>query len=560
MNTVRNKYIINSAFSLLFFLVFNCSTLSANDRYKYVVFFKDKLNNTYTTDAPKIYLSERSIDRRHKHQLPIEENDLPVSIYYKERLQKALNCSVLSESKWLNAVLIEGDSSLNIEILDTLSFFNGIKKVATYSKDNTLNYSDCLVNDMRITNETTEAYGMSAFQIEQLSGDFLHDKGYTGDGMLIAVIDAGYRSADTMFSFAHVFDDSRLIEKRNIVSLKKPVFNSSSHGTYVWSIMAGRLPYDYSGTAPDASYVLIVSEDAKSEQLVEEFNYVVALEFADSIGVDVVNTSLGYTQFDQNLNNHQLEDLNGDKAMASIGSDIAASKGMLIVTSAGNEGADEWKYISVPADADSVLAIGAIDRQGAAIGFSSFGPEIAGQVKPNIVALGRDVAYVDRNDNVVLGSGTSFSAPIISGLATCLWQAFPDKTNMEIFSAIENSASHFYKPNNKTGYGLPNFRNAYQILQTEEQNREANFVRINGNIIYKGSAVQLVFDDYTEIINVTLSNVEGKIYEHSSHAVNGRKYLDLHILSLYNYLTDGVYFLTLRSQNNVTTKKVFLIN
>jgi serine protease AprX len=293
-----------------------------------------------------------------------------------------------------------------------------------------------------------------------LNGDYLHAAGYTGEGLTCAIIDAGFTNVDELSVFERLFDNGQILGTFDFVEGDADVFGHNAHGTHVFTIMGANEPGVYVGAAPDANYWLFRTEDAASETLLEEYNWLAAAEFADSVGVDLINSSLGYSTFDNTSNNHSYADMDGNTTVISKAADMAASKGILVVVSAGNQGNKPWHYVTAPADADSVLSVGAVDSLKQYVSFSSVGPSADGQIKPNIVGQGHNTAYVGTDGNLKHGNGTSFSAPLIAGLATCLWQAYPEKNNMDIIGLIESSASQAQNPDNHLGYGIPNFYTA----------------------------------------------------------------------------------------------------
>jgi subtilisin family serine protease len=300
----------------------------------------------------------------------------------------------------------------------------------------------------------------------------MHNHGYTGENITIAVIDAGFLRADVLPAFENLWGNNRILGSRNMINPGSSVFGFSGHGMSVLSIIGGYVRGELIGSAPDASFWLLKSEDATSEYIIEEDYWIAAAEFADSVGVDIINTSLGYSEFNDKTQNHTYSDMDGNTTRISRAADIAASKGILVVVSAGNQGHKPWKYITAPADADSVLTIGAVDPSLNVTDFSGRGPSSDNQVKPDIMAIGQGI-YVSKLDgNVDQGSGTSFSAPLITGLAACLWQANPDATNMEIRAAINKSADRFAQPDNNYGYGIPDFNLANALLKLDEENGE----------------------------------------------------------------------------------------
>jgi subtilisin family serine protease len=289
--------------------------------------------------------------------------------------------------------------------------------------------------------------------------------GYTGEGLAIAVLDGGFRGVDTGVGFQSFWDKEQILATFNFADNVEDVFLSSLHGTYVLSIMGADMPGKYIGASPEASFYLLRTEVVDSERVAEEDFWLAAAEFADFVGADIINSSLGYTTYDVESENHTYADMDGNTTVVTRAADMAASKGILVCNSAGNSGNDSWRYIGAPADGDSVFTIGAVDSERIPADFSSEGPTADGRVKPNISVMG-DYSSVLHPDGVVyVGSGTSFSSPLAAGAAACLWQAFPEKTNWEIMEALQKSASRANNPDYKVGYGIPNMVVAYHLLK-----------------------------------------------------------------------------------------------
>lgn len=456
-------------FKLLFVLLFITFQLEAQVApNKYRIYFTDKNHSNYSIDHPEEFLSEKAIDRRIKQNIQLKENDLPVTKYYLDSL-KILGITVLNTSKWLNTATIY---STNQTLLDTLHKISFIKSVQIKSTSNKTINKNQQIKSSPLISETSDllTYGESGKQISMHNGHILHQNGYLGQGIIIAVIDAGFFNVHVLPAFDSLFTNNQILGTFDFVDRNTSVYEDYSHGMSVLSIIGGNIPGHLIGSAPKADFLLLRSEDASSEYSVEEDNWAAAAEYADSAGADIINTSLGYTEFDDPDQNYLYSDMDGNTTFVTRAADIAASKGILVVVSAGNEGLKEWKYISAPADADSVLTVGAIDQFASYVSFSSQGPSSDGRTKPNVAAMGYQTVVQDVSGQVLTGSGTSFSAPIITGLSACLWQALPNLTNMEIVERIEQSSHQFSNPDNRLGYGIPDFARAANITNLNQEN------------------------------------------------------------------------------------------
>jgi subtilisin family serine protease len=308
-------------------------------------------------------------------------------------------------------------------------------------------------------------YGFGYTQIHMLGGDLMHEMGYRGQGKVIAILDAGFLNANTLSVFDSIWQNNQVLGTHDFVRGGDIQFDEHVHGAMVLSCMAANSPGQLIGTAPKASYWLLRSEDGATEYIIEEYNWVSAAEYADSVGADIINSSLGYTEFDDPALNHTYADMDGNTAVCTRGADMAARKGILVVNSLGNEGSSQWYYLSAPSDGDSVMGIGAVDGSGVYASFSSHGPSYDGRVKPDVVAQGSGVAIVDPySGSITFGGGTSFSSPITAGMVACLWQANPSLNNMQIAQAIKQSASQYENPDDMLGYGIPDYVLANNIL------------------------------------------------------------------------------------------------
>lgn len=426
----------------------------------YWVTFTDKADSPYQIDKPESYLSERAIARRKKWGIPITEEDLPPSPQYLSALQE-LGASVHHRSRWLNAATILIPESRIIDVAD-LPFVDEVEYVGfPYEKRERQKIN--IKGDSLLSKKLDgQYYGYANRQIELLNGDTLHQLGYTGSGIWLAILDGGFIGVDTNPFFDSLQADGRLLLAHDFVDGDQEAYESSTHGTKVLSTMAANVPGVMVGTAPGATYACIKTEDTRGEYRIEECHWVAGLEYADSLGADVVNSSLGYTTFNDRQMDYAYGNLDGKSSVASLAADIAFRKGMIVVTSAGNEGSSRWKHIGIPADAKLAFSVGAIDFSGERASFSSLGPTADGRIKPDIAAPGAWVTVADAYAfQATIGSGTSFAAPILAGLVACLWEAFPEKSNEQILDAIKRTASQAHSPDVELGYGIPDFGKAY---------------------------------------------------------------------------------------------------
>ena len=430
------------------FIITDIQSQTAPD--KYWLQFTDKNHTPYSLDLPEEFLSLRSINRRIKHNVDFQWNDLPVDPAYVDSLKK-LGLKILNVSKWFNAITVQSTDYELIDTITNISFIKGKKLVKRFYS--TGKYKDKFQDELVITPDLKVSgsvgylsnYGLSRNQIEMLNGHLLHSKGFRGEGMVIAVLDGGFSSTDTISALDSIKYNNQILGTKDFVRGGKIRYDASWHGTAVLSTMAGNIPGLLVGTAPKAWYWLLRCEDSDSEYIIEEDNWVAAAEFADSAGVDIINSSLGYSSYDDESTSHSYEDMDGNTSRVTIGADIAAGKGILVVTSASNQGNKPWHYITSPGDGDSVLTVGAVDSTGVYAYFSSTGPSADGRVKPDVTAQGMATIIMGRDGKIGKGNGTSFSSPLIAGLSACLWQAFPEMTNMQIIDvdvAIKEAA-HF---------------------------------------------------------------------------------------------------------------------
>jgi len=456
------------------FLLFLVSGFSswAQTRDTYWVAFTHKPAGAYSLLQPQAYLGPRSIARRVRQGISIDSSDLPVHAPFLDSLRSA-GAQVKHSSKWLNGatIRIPNNDSLVLQRIYNLPFVrqtlpNGRKA----GQDGQYPSHKLAVHPVPLpissVGRTSSGYGASSAQIRLHKGDFLHDLGYRGQGLRIAVFDAGFVAMPQIRAFDSLYARNGVLDAFDFVDMDSMVYELDGHGTYVMGCMAANLPGELMGTAPKAEYMLYRTENnvGGSENPIEEDNWVVAAERADSLGADVFNSSLIYTTFDVPGWNHSWADMDGNTTRMTRASDLAASKGILVVNSAGNYGGGPWFKIGAAADGDSVLAVGATDTLGVRIGFSSMGPTADGRIKPNVMAVGAGAATCAiPGPGVALVSGTSFAGPIMAGLATCLWQALPNRQAYQILDLLERCSNRSTNPDTLNGYGVPNLQRALTL-------------------------------------------------------------------------------------------------
>lgn len=471
---------------------------------KYWIPLADKNNSVYTIQNPSDFLSTDAIERRVRNGIPVSYEDIPVSQIYLDSI-RSKGLKILGSSKWFNAVIVLADS---IDMVHEVRKFNFVLPFEPEQAFRVIGGTQILKDSGQSEYLESEVkypdtdYGEALLQLKILGGKGLHELGYKGRGMSIAVLDAGFYDVDSLEAFRSLWDENRIHGHKDFVNHNDDFFRQSSHGTNVLSTMAAYMPGLIIGTAPEASYWLLRSEDARSEYKIEEANWVMAAEFADSAGADIIISALGYSFFNDTAMNYKYEDINGLKSMATRAADIAFEKGMIVVVSAGNEGNKTWNKITAPSDAFNTLAIGAIDTALNLAAFSSRGPSYDGRVKPDLLAVGSQTILINALGQVSRGFGTSFAAPQIAGLVACLWQAMPMKSNEEIINAIKSSADNFKTPGNDRGYGIPDFLLALYKLSEDFENDMS--IRISPNPFI--NSFEISFDiqvDEIRILDIT---------------------------------------------------------
>lgn len=432
---------------------------------QYTVYLTDKADNSYSLSRPLEFLSQRAMDRRSRQGIALDETDLPVSPKYIAALQKD-GYKVMFTSAWQNTITIQTNDSLFEQKVKKYPFVKNSKRVFKKSALDVKNLQLSALDQSQTYSKNQ--YGKSFRQIQIHNGDELHKLGNLGQGMQIAVIDAGFWRVDTLQAFSKLRKRNGILATHDFVTGNDSVYEDATHGMYVLSAIAGFINDQLIGTAPEANYYLLRTENGSSELLAEEYAWIAAMEWADSAGADVVNSSLGYSLFDDPAMNHTYADMNGATTPISKAASMVASKGMILVSSAGNSGSQPWRYITAPADAKDILTVAAVDSAGKVARFSSRGPSSDDRVKPDVAAIGVQTVVAGGVDGEAIGSnGTSTAAPVITGLVACLWQEFPMRTSYEVMDAVRKSSYLYSNPNDSMGYGIPNFALARTILKNK---------------------------------------------------------------------------------------------
>ncbi len=501
------------------------------------VYFTGKPDADYYLSNPLEMLTQRALDRRAAQGIPLDETDVPVSQDYIDEVENAPGITVRARSKWMNCVHVQGNVSniqalLDLEIVDHIEYANPYV-FSRQPRPVVQRTIDKWVHDK--SPEDFE-YGTAYNQVHMLNTDYLHNMGYTGEGMVIAILDGGFEQVNEYAAFDRLFDNGQILGTHNYVNGTGNVYSgtSSHHGTMVLSTIAGYIEGQFAGTAPDADFYLFVTEDVTAEYILEESFWVQAAEEADRLGVDVINTSLGYSWFDNPNHDHSYEDMDGHTTFISRGAEMLSSKGVILCNSAGNSGNSSWHYITAPADADGILTVGAVDGNEEITGFSSYGPTYDGRIKPDVCAQGSFSAVIGYDGYPSTASGTSFSSPIMAGSVACFWQAFPTRTNLQIIQAVRESADRYDNPDEHYGYGIPDFMEAYNTLLGTTGFTLSGGIEVYPNPIDGGGEIHWSFPG-GEVRGLRIADIRGNIlYEEKLQ--DGRK-------TVLPELSPGLYLL-----------------
>jgi len=519
----------------------------------YWVQFNTKSANLFLPSSA--FLSQKAIERRTKQHIQVTENDYPV---FKPYIQSVAGIadSVIHTLKWFNAITVQVADTNKLSAIRALGFVKTVQRI-DIPVSSAKQSEEKLKVDLQYTSITSNTdYGSAANQTNMLRLNKLHDAGYKGKGICIAVFDNGFTNVNQLPAYKNVFDENRMLFTYDYVNRKQNVYGQGNHGTYVLSTIAANQPGKFVGTAPEADFLLFITEDDNSETIMEELHWAEAAEKADSIGADIFSTSLGYITYENNFPNRSYGDMTGNSTIITQAANIAYSKGILVINSAGNEGAKAWKYIGAPADGTDVFSIGSVDDKSVISNFSSRGPNASGQLKPEVCAQGGRVAVLDAGGFEALSAGTSFSCPIIAGSAACLMQAAPMKSAKDIKDAIIKSAHLFNTPNNDYGYGIPNFFSAYIALsgKFDALLESKDNLRVFPNPLHTNS--QLFIRNAKEgEVKIQLADLSGKVIYKKTFSVDEEE-LSFTPLELPATLSAGQYLLRVVTPSEKKTLRV----
>lgn len=500
---------------------------------RYLVFFKDKAGTAYSTSAPLDFLSQRSIDRRIRQGIPISSADFPVNKNYVEGV-KAAGADTFFSTRWMNGVLVQCDASA-IPAIEALAFVDRVEFVAPNGR--------LLTGGRKRTELKTKEIKTASstqFQLQMIGLDEMHNAGHQGENIVIGIFDGGFQGVDVALPFQHIFDEGRmnLSVSKDFVTNSGDVFQYDDHGTQVFSVIAAYQDGLYTGGSYEAEYQLYVTEDVASEYRIEEYNWLFAAERADSAGVDVVNSSLGYYDFNDRSMDYPKSAMDGKTTIVTKAAQMLADKGVVVVCSAGNEGSIAWQIITAPADAKDVLAVANVNGVGLRAGSSSIGPAADGRIKPDVAALGVNTSVIKSNGSLGSASGTSLAAPLITSLAAGVRQRYPDLSGIEIIDAIRKSGSQSANPDNLLGFGIPNFKGVVNYI---EKSHQENVFEVYPNPVTRDSITVSPFDpDQVKSCKVEVLTSQGQtVYEASvTFSWTNRTHT-----SYVNSLPSGVYFM-----------------
>lgn len=519
----------------------------------YAVYLNDKNGSTFSLSSPDDFLSAKALSRRVKNEIAVDSFDLPVSKAYINQVNAI--SFVKYCSKWQNSVLVVTNDSTEINSLTSLPFVKRLQYLGPVSNKkikSTKNH--VLPKGYEAGLDSFPDYGKSKNQLDLIGLTPMHHNLFLGKDVLIAILDAGFKSTNSMNAFATIFQQKRVLIQKDLVLPNNDIYSENKHGTNVLSTIAAILPGEYFGSAPMADFIFLRTEDVNSEYPVEEYNWLVGAEIADSAGADIITSSLSYTQFDDSTLDYNYSMLDGKSTIISKAASKAYQKGIIVLTSAGNDGNNPWRKIGFPADGIGVITVGATDTFGMYALLSSHGYSSDGRVKPDVVAVGRATALVATNDKVFYGNGTSFSTPTVAGAIATLIQAHPDKKASEIRDAVLLSTRQFNNPDTLMGYGLPDFFVADLILRGLPKKELSEFpFQILPNPFRYGFYLVTNPSD-TQDIKITVYDLSGKmVYSKTDIFSPGTQAF---FIGQISELANGIYVIRIETQGKAYTRKI----
>jgi serine protease AprX len=509
-----------------------------------MVFFKDKEGSAYSVTSPIQFLSAKAIDRRTNQGILVNEQDIPVSQNYIDNVRNA-GASILFRTRWMNGVLVQCSQSAKEQVA-MLNCVKSIELVAPGAKP-------ASATGRKKSNKDTNEDGkpLNTGQLATLGIDKMHEAGYHGEQIHIAMFDSGFEGVDVNDEFGHLFAEGRLTsDSYDFVHKSPAVFHYDDHGARAFSLLAAYKEGEFAGSAYKATYTLYVTEDDAKEYRIEEYNWLFAAERADSLGVDIISSSLGYNTFDIASMNYKKSDLNGHTAVCTRAASLAAERGILVVVSAGNEGSNSWGTITAPADAENILAVGAVNIAGEYNSLSSKGPTADGRIKPDVAALGVNVMLINSNGNLSSGSGTSFAAPLVAGLAAGVWQRHRSWSSKQLIDTLKLTASQAIMPDNFLGYGIPNFVSIENKVEWEPQ--EKPFEIFPNPINHNTLTIRPAKPDELNTCTIEIISAQG---HQIVQKVIGFSWLNKVYETDCSGISPGIYFLRIITEKQIFTTK-----
>ncbi len=542
-----------SIYFLVFLLSFGWTSKGlAQDRY--AVFFKFKPQKEYSLGSPSKFLTEKAIQRRLREKFPLDSLDLPVTASYIQGIS-LLSQELLYVSKWLNAAIVVTDAE-GKKKMEGLPFVQKVDWVAKgfISRTGNRNSTEVPASPSKKW-ALEESYRQAAaydFQNELLGIPAMHQAGFTGKGITVAVFDSGFPGLDKSIAFSHVFTNSQVLGQLNVVRpWIKDVFRDNEHGTQVASLILANQASTLVAGAHQANVIFAITEDVATEYPIEELNWVRAAEYADSLGVDIINSSLGYLDFDEPSLTYTKSQLDGKTTYVTRGATLAAKRGILVVNSVGNYGSAGSSSLVAPADADGILAVGAVNSSSTVSAFSSRGPTADGRIKPELVAFGQNPVLIRGSGQVGAASGTSFSAPQIAALAAGLWQAKPEWTKDELLTNLLKSGSQYAAPDQNLGYGIPNFRSAFYgtLLGLNEE------IELGSNVYPNPLRTESLSIRFGKELRMTLQILDSSGRKVVERVGERSAVKDPYLFNLVD-LPSGIYFIQLLDGKEIAYRKL----